>query len=230
MARPHAEFDQYARNYDKLLRDPLRGRFVRSEEFYYRRKWELIADFLNRHTIPPPKQAWLDVGCGKGELLHYGQSRFDCVVGCDLSQEMVREAGGVEVHLQEAPDTLPFPDATFTLATAVCVYHHVEESDRIQLTREIRRVLRPDGIFCMIEHNPYNPVVRLIVNRCPVDVDAHLLSARRARDYASKAGFRFLDVQYFLYLPQKYYERAGGVERFLQKLPFGGQYAMFAAK
>jgi SAM-dependent methyltransferase len=230
MSEPHAEFDEYARNYEELLRLPARDRFARDGEFYHRRKWVLISDFLNRNTNCSGKSAWLDIGCGKGELLHYGRSHFERVVGCDLSRQMVRDARGVEVHLQEGPDTLPFPDASFTLATAVCVYHHVEQCYRIELTREIRRVLRPGGVFCMIEHNPYNPVTRLIVNQCPVDVDAHLLTARRSRSYANKAGLRFLEQQYFLYLPQKYYELIGGVERFFKRLPLGGQYAMFAAK
>jgi SAM-dependent methyltransferase len=143
---------------------------------------------------------------------------------------MVREAGGIEVHHQELPDALPFPDASFDFATAVCVYHHVEESLRIPLTREIRRVLRPNGILCIIEHNPLNPVTRLIVSRSPVDVDAHLLSLRRARSYAGQAAMRHAESQYFLYLPEKQYARFSSLEGFFKALPFGGQYAMFAWK
>jgi SAM-dependent methyltransferase len=225
-----AEFDDYAPKYDELLRDPMRDRFVQNGEFYHRRKWELILDFLRRHSLCSGKQEWLDVGCGKGELLSYGSSHFSRVVGCDPSREMVRDTGGIEVHLQDAPAVLPFPNASFDFATAVCVYHHVEKSDRIPLTREIHRVLRPNGIFCMIEHNPFNPVTRLIVSQCPVDVDAHLLTAHTARRYAGSAGLSHKETQYFLYVPEKYYEKLAGLEHILRRVPLGGQYATFAKK
>lgn len=227
---PNAEFDRYARNYKELLRDPVRDGFARSGDFYHRRKWTLIAEFLARHAISPKQLAWLDVGCGKGELLSYGRSHFGHVAGCDPSREMACDAGGIEVRLQEAPAALPFPDSSFDFATAVCVYHHVEEPNRIPLTREIGRILRPNGIFCMIEHNPFNPITRLIVSQCPIDVDAHLLSSRLARSYSNKVGLRHVESQYFLLLPEKYYDKVGGLEWIFKNVPLGGQYAMFARK
>lgn len=224
------EFDNYAQNYHDLLRDPLRDRFVENGEFYHLRKWILIADFLQRRALSNGQLTWLDVGCGKAELLNYGRSHFSRVVGCDLSRQMVRETGGIEVHLQEAPATLPFEDATFDFITAVCVYHHVEEPNRIPLTREIHRLLRPSGIFCMIEHNPFNPFTQHIVKHCPIDVDAHLLTASSARRCASAAVLNPIETQYFLYLPETYYRRLPQIERFLRRFPLGGQYAMFAQK
>jgi SAM-dependent methyltransferase len=228
--KSNAEFDSYAGNYDELLRDPVRDGFVKSTEFFHRRKWILIDEFLRRKALSPGKMAWLDVGCGKGELLTWGQSQFGRVAGCEPSAEMARGATGIEVRVQEAPDSLPFPDSSFDFATAVCVYHHVEEPNRAPLTREIRRVLRPNGTFCMIEHNPFNPVTRLIVSRSPVDVDAHLLSERRAKYYAREGGLRHVESEYFLCLPEKYYDRFGRVEGIVKALPLGGQYAMFAQK
>ena len=82
----------------------------------------------------------------------------------------------------------------------------------------------------MIEHNPFNPATRLIVSRSPVDVDAHLLSSRRARRYAERGGFRPVESQYFLCLPEKFFDRIGRLEWFSRKLPLGGQYAMFGQK
>lgn len=228
--QPHAEFDRYAQNYDELLHDPVRDRFARNSDFFHRRKWILIADFIGRQALSPGKMAWLDVGCGKGELLNWGRPHFGRVVGCDPSREMVRNASGIEVHLQEAPDLLPFPEASFDFATAVCVFHHVVESHRAPLTREIHRVLRPNGTFCMIEHNPFNPLTRLIVRRSALDADAHLLSERCAKHYADRAGLRHVESQYFLYLPEKCYDSMGRLESFLKTLPLGGQYAMFARK
>jgi SAM-dependent methyltransferase len=125
---------------------------------------------------------------------------------------------------------LPFPDSSFDFATAVCVYHHVEEEHRIPLTREVYRVLRPNGVFCIIEHNPYNPVTRLIVSRTPVDADARLLTRSLAVRYTRSASFRHVESQYFLYLPEAKYDRFGGLETWLRQVPLGGQYATFVVK
>jgi SAM-dependent methyltransferase len=225
-----AEFDEYASDYDGLLRDPVRDGFVDNPGFYHRRKWSLILNFLRNQMMDTSKMEWLDVGCGKCELLGYGSAHFSRVVGCDPSREMVRNAGKIEVHLQEAPAVLPFPDHSFDFATAVCVYHHVEELDRVPLTREIQRVLRPNGTFCMIEHNPFNPITRFIVSRSPIDVDAHLLTAHTAGRYSAAAGLRTIRTEYFLYLPEKFYLKAPWFEGLVGKLPLGGQYAMFARK
>ena len=226
----NAEFDRYARTYEKLLRDPVRDRFVQTSQFYHRRKWALITEFLERHGLVANTLSWLDVGCGKGELLKYGASHFERIAGCDPSIEMVRGAAGIEVELQKAPDVLPFADATFDFVTAVCVFHHVQERNRRPLTCEIRRVLRASGVFCIIEHNPFNLITRWIVNRCPVDVGARLLAPRSARLYAQAAGFGHLETQYFLYLPERLYDKMAAVERLCRGLPLGGQYAMFARK
>jgi SAM-dependent methyltransferase len=231
MSEPNAEFDRYAESYEDLLRDPMRECFVRNADFFHRRKWILIADFLKRNGISAAKAAWLDVGCGKGELLGYGWRHFGQAAGCDLSREMVRNsAAGAAIQLRESADTLPFPDGSYDLVTAVCVYHHVEERHRIPLTREIRRVLRANGVFCMMEHNPFNPVTRMIVSRTPVDADARLLTLSRAKKYAEAAGLGYVDSEYFLYLPESYYGRFGRLETALTRLPLGGQYAMFSRK
>jgi hypothetical protein len=39
-----------------------------------------------------------------------------------------------------------------------------------------------------------------------------------------------MESQYFLYLPERLFDKFGGLERIVKRLPLGGQYAMFAAK
>src|SRR5205823_5259609 len=101
----------------------------------------------------------------------------------------------LNVVLQPEPDRLPFGDASIDWVTAVCIYHHVPQPDRAALTTEARRVLRPGGIFAIIEHNPLNPAVQLIVRRTPVDEHAELLTAGCARRMARRAGFRVLETR-----------------------------------
>ena len=227
-------FDQLSSSYEDLLRDPIRDRFTGQESmFFHRRKGDLIRQFFRRRSLATSKLRYLDVGCGKGELLQLLQSDFKQTAGCDISAEMMRQISqvtGIETRVQNDSLQIPFGDAGFDLVTAVCVYHHVPPADRRTLTQEIRRVLRPGGIFCMIEHNPFNPVTRLIVSRTPVDADAILLPASEARELSAGAELAPLEQDYFLYFPQALYRYVGPVEALLTKVPLGGQYALFSAK
>ena len=226
-----AEFDRYAEEYAKLLDDPIRRKFADGCAFFFERKWELLEKYMQRIGLRPEQSSWLDVGCGAGDLLRLGSAHFASAAGCDVSTGMLKACEGLPVVPQIDPCRLPFADSSFDLVTAVCVYHHVEPSDRPALTDEIARVLRTGGAACIIEHNPFNPATRLIVGRTPVDQNAHLLTAKTARRLLSTAD---LDVDqrtmYFLYFPQKIYRRASGIEALLEKVPAGGQYAAFGRK
>ena len=101
---------------------------------------------------------------------------------------------------------------------------------RIPLVCEALRLLKPGGIFCNVEHNPLNPVTRLIVSRTPVDADAQLLRARESQELVREAGARVLGTQYFLLFPELIHKYAAVIEDWLTFVPAGGQYAVFAQR
>ena len=226
--RPSPEFDQYASSYASLLDDPVRNRFAHDSLHFHRRKWLLIQRLLKRFGMDMATQRWLDVGCGKGELLELAGSNFAEAIGCDPSAEMLSSSSNFRMEQQPSLVELPFGDASVDFVTAVCVYHHVHGAARTLLTMEIRRVLTPRGLCCIIEHNPWNPVTRAIVRRCPVDVDAELLTARCATSLLKTTGFEALRLEYFLYFPELVFNRIAPMEGMLRKIPFGGQYALLA--
>lgn len=224
------EFDQYAPTYSSLLRDPIRDGFASQSDFFHRRKWMLIRDFLAHRKTTLSDLTWLDVGCGRGELLKVAGHKFARAVGCDPSAKMIESCAPVEIEHQDSPTELPFPDDAFDLVTAVCVYHHVHGDERMLLTRSIQRVLKPGGIFCLIEHNAWNPVTQLIVRRCPIDSDAELMTASRAAVVIRSANLEILETAYFLYFPERIFERLSRLENSLSGWPLGGQFATFCRK
>jgi len=225
-----AEFDKYADEYSKLLHDPIRERFAPGSDFFFVRKWDVLREQMLAGGLNPNTSAWLDVGCGKGDLLRLGASSFKKVAGCDVSRDMMAACEGLDVALQPTPLTLPYPDKSFDLVTAVCVYHHVEIAERPAMTAEVVRVLRPGGMVCIIEHNPFNPVTQIIVSRTPVDADAKLLRAGVTSGLLQDAGLSELHTTYFLYFPEGIYKKLRFLEGALASVPGGGQYATFARK
>jgi SAM-dependent methyltransferase len=224
------EFDHFASSYEDLLDAPLRKRFVADPLHFYYRKWMVLQRLLQRAGRKATDQRWLDVGCGKGDLLRMAGTSFASAAGCDPSAQMLGEEENFTLRQQQTLGSLPYADNSFDLVTAVCVYHHVHGVHRRLLTDEIVRVLAPGGLCCIIEHNPWNPVTRTIVKNCPVDRDADLLSARQSRRLLADSGLRMREALYFLWLPQRVFERFGAVERLCEKAPLGGQYAVIAEK
>jgi ubiquinone/menaquinone biosynthesis C-methylase UbiE len=223
-------FDNYAEDYAALIRDPIRDQFAPDSRFFFERKIQVIRDFFRCAGIDTHSMTWLDVGCGQGDLLRIGRQHFKSSAGCDPSHRMLASCSDLDVRHQPALEALPYENQSFDFVTAVCVYHHVPLDRRKRLTAEAFRVLKPKGIFSIIEHNPHNPVTRLIVSRTPIDADARLLTAKETARLFSDARATILGRRYFLFLPERVYRFAGAVERALEKVPLGGQYALFGRK
>jgi SAM-dependent methyltransferase len=223
------EFDSYAKQYDALLRDPVRERFAGDPLFFHQRKWEVLREYLDGRPIPMRAMRWLDVGCGRGELLRIGRRFFAEAVGCDPSAEMLGACDELKLELQPAPAVLPALNDSFDVITAACVYHHLDPASRIALTREVARVLRPGGVFAIFEHNPRNPVTRRVVRRCPVDANAILLGPAEVRRIMRDAGMIPAASRFYLFFPQRLYAAMARLENRLGWLSLGGQYAVFAA-
>lgn len=89
----------------------------------------------------------LDIGCGTGFLLDLAHDLFRELEGVDISEEMLRlvtPRPNVHVQISSAED-LPFGNCHFDAVSAHGVLHHLE--DLAVVFREIRRVLRPGGVF-----------------------------------------------------------------------------------
>jgi hypothetical protein len=91
---------------------------------------------------------------------------------------------------------------------------------------EMRRVVRPGGLICIIEHNPLNPLTCLAVSRCEFDRDAVLFGAGTARKLMAAGGLREIGARHFLLLPWEA-KSARRVENALSNVPLGAQYAAF---
>jgi SAM-dependent methyltransferase len=185
-----------------------------------------MREFLRREGLDTKCCRWVDIGCGRGDLLRLGSADFPLALGCDVSPQMLDACDGLQVRRQEQEDVLPFDDGCADFATAVCVYHHVPPGKRAAFTREAVRIVKPGGYFCVMEHNPMNPVTRIIVKRSPVDADARLLGVAETCRLLEEQNLRIKAVKHFLFFPESLFRRIGVIEKRLAWLPLGGQYAV----
>jgi SAM-dependent methyltransferase len=114
----------------------------------------LIDPVLGRLPRPAGTCDALDLGCGVGRFSRALAARFENVLGVDVSEEMVRQAG--EQHPNEtfpnlrfaAGDgvSLPAGDGSHDFVFSYEVFQHMPSEDVIQANlREVARVLRRDG-------------------------------------------------------------------------------------
>lgn len=118
---------------------------------------------------------------------------------------------------------VPLPDASLDCVFIACVFHHIPAEHHIAILAELRRVLRPDGVIVLFEHNPLNPLTRLAVARCEFDRDAVLIGAGEMRRRMVAAGFVRTRRTFCLFFPPAL-KVLSPLERFLGWLPLGAQY------
>jgi len=108
----------------------------------------------------------LDLGAGLGESSVYFALRGADVTMADLSPEMVALAADLGKHhgvristLVGAAETIEAPSSSFDVVYMANLLHHV--TDRDQLFRTVRRVLKPGGRFFSWDPLAYNPVINV---------------------------------------------------------------------
>ena len=218
-------FDRYASTYQATVQSSID--FVGLDhDFFVQAKIAVLQELVTRHFGHSARPALLDVGCGIGQIHRWLLGRFREICGVDSSRQSIEEARrrNPEVRYEvSAGASLPYSSDTFDITTSICVVHHVEPATWLEFVVELKRVTRPGGLVCLIEHNPLNPLTRLAVYRCPFDEDARLLSARHARKLLRLAGLTGVGSEHFLLFPRAV-PILRTVERQLGTLPLGAQY------
>jgi SAM-dependent methyltransferase len=220
-------FDSYRSNYRDVVQSSIDFSGL-PHSFFLRAKADLLRELIARQFWSE-KPAMLDVGCGVGSFHPLLRGMVGRLSGIDVSSASIAQARAenrdVEYRAFDG-SSFPFDNAGFDVVTAICVLHHVAPAEWAHCMNEMRRVVRPGGIICVIEHNPLNPLTRLAVARCEFDRDAVLLGAGKVRKLMAAAGLRDISARYFLLLPWEA-KPARRVEGALRNVPLGAQYAAF---
>ncbi len=217
MTKP--EFDEFANTFADVASQNT-SFFEDDYNYFGRYRSNIVKKFSG-----PRVESILDFGCGVG--LGVGPLREvfpkSRIVGCDPSLESLALARTREPDSEFVESGTISPGPQFDVITAVCVFHHIVPTDRPGALRFCFERLKPGGSLFVFEHNPFNPVTRHLVSRCPVDRDAILLKPSETATRLKQAGFELTASEYCLFFP-KALAFLRPIEKSLGWLPLGGQY------
>ena len=201
-------------------------------DFFIRGKAERLIEIARRLKLAAPGARLIDVGCGYGLIHPWLEPARFAIVGVDIAAEAIAEAR----RRQPANDyrvydgeLLPFADASFDLATAICVMHHVPPPRWPHFVAEALRALKAGGALMVFEHNPWNPLTRVAVSRCDFDRDATLLSPPTLARLMAEAGFAEIEREFLFFTPFAA-AAARRLDALARRLPIGAQYVVVGRK
>jgi len=118
------------------------------ENFYwwYVARRKLTEELLTEEIHGRKSVRILDVGCGTGANMD-AFARQGVTLGVDTSLHALAycKKRGIQSTALSRVETLPFQNGSFDIVTALDVLEHID--DDLQALREIRRVLRKDGLL-----------------------------------------------------------------------------------
>lgn len=221
------EFDRFAEEYTKLHQQSIR---LTGED----------VDFFAAYKVQDMREVWVGAkDCEPRDILDFGGG-----VGASAphlsrlfpeAQITIADVSHRSLEIAEKRDvarvgtrhfdgkTLPLEDASFDMALAACVFHHIDHDAHVALMAEIRRVLRPGGRLMLFEHNPWNPLTRHAVNTCPFDENAELITAPELKRRMEAAHFTAVSTAYRIFFPNLL-RRLRPLEAYMTWLPLGAQY------
>lgn len=118
------------------------------------------------NTLPLETDGFLDVGCGRGEMLDYAQKKgFANVRGVEVVPDLIDGERVIRGEVHE----LPFADDSFDVVCMFDVIEHLIPGDDEAACRELERVARKH-VFLSANNRPsvYNGM-ELHINKRPYD-------------------------------------------------------------
>lgn len=105
----------------------------------------------------------LDLGCGIGLTLMMVGQVFPKTIGCEVdehyfkaSKEILKKLNLKNKVIMYDGKRLPFTDNSFDIVTFIDVIEHVDNQE--QVLKEIKRILKPDGILHLTTANKWWPI------------------------------------------------------------------------
>jgi ubiquinone/menaquinone biosynthesis C-methylase UbiE len=124
-------------------------------------QWQLVAQ-----AALPPGGTVLEIGCGTGNVLMLARRAAPgaVLIGLDPDPKALaiarrkasRAGGGIQLDRGFA-DQLPYDDGSVDRVLSSFMFHHVPEDQKLDVLREVRRVLKPGGSLHLLDFDHQEP-------------------------------------------------------------------------
>jgi ubiquinone/menaquinone biosynthesis C-methylase UbiE len=150
-----------------------------------------------------PGQRVLEVGCGTGTLAVMIKRRFPGidVTGIDPDPRAVGRARqkaqrtALSIRFDEGfGDALSYPEASFDRVFSSFMFHHLPAEEKGKFLREVRRILKPDGSFHMLDFEEHGGVHSFLARLLHASDRLKDQGEERIKALMSDAGFTKVDV------------------------------------
>jgi SAM-dependent methyltransferase len=121
--------------------------------------YETNIQFLRLVGLDHGMRRILEIGCGKGAILSFLQHSGHTVSGIDMDREAIAECSATHPDVEAkvvSGNVLPFDSGCFDVVLSLDVFEHIRDSD--QHLREVRRVLKPDGLYLLQTPNKWTNI------------------------------------------------------------------------
>jgi SAM-dependent methyltransferase len=123
---------------------------------YRDRIWKHITDYLMPFLALPGEACVLELGCGYGAWIRNfeGAQKFAIDVHPELPR-LLAAAGcsDVAAHVGSCTDLTAWSPNSLDVVLASNLLEHLLVADVLSTMREVARVLKPGGVFCVIQPN-----------------------------------------------------------------------------
>jgi ubiquinone/menaquinone biosynthesis C-methylase UbiE len=143
----------------------------------------------------------LDVGCGSGIFLSMVLNKFDVKVsGIDISPGMIEKSkelldGRADLKVGDS-EHLPWNDRSFDVVTCSASFHHYPSPEFV--LKEMKRVLKADGILMIADPFTPNNLLRFFVNilmKFSKSGDVRIYSQKEMQEMLEKCGFTLTKLE-----------------------------------
>jgi len=194
------EFNLYSKSYQEEINNSIKY-FGINHQYIIGYKMNKILDLVNKNFNSIKV---LDIGCGMGLGHEIISNKIKKLYGVDSSSESIeiakkRNKDVIYKYYDEV--NLPFEDKNFDVIFTMNTMHHVQKNKWNIFINEICRVLKNNGLFIVIEHNPLNPITQWIVKTNPMDKNANLVWPTNLKKILTKKKFTKIELDYIFSFP-----------------------------
>ena len=216
------DFDKLSSEYKNILDRDVR---LSGEDSVYFAFYK--AAYVHKYLGDTFKGSILDYGCGigavTGALTKCFKNRSVSILGHDISSKSIDEARGRVEGIDFSENYKDIEGRAFDVIIIANVLHHVPVGERYDFLKKAIVCLAKNGRLFIFEHNPYNPLTKLVVKLSILDRTASLIRAKEMAGLLKSAGIDTVEKKYIIFFP-KILRLFRPLEPALGSLPIGAQY------